>query len=369
MKNLKSYETFINEKFNETLKDVAYKNVKKEDLLQDVSDEDLSTLGKELKQSFKNESEPEWVNILQNIIGDPKSKAIFTKLWDESSDKLDLKFETGKKSEAVKDLIPTQNEIDITKSLAYPLGGEVQNYNADRMGDVAATWNNYYNTDPVMINKTGIVAYETDGKSYIIDGHHRWSGVMCCNPNANIGAYVISGNSAPMEVLKATQSIITQETESSTLPKSTAAPQNNLLPGGACHSEDAIIKWAERHVNEIEKHDKDIKKKLTAIAKALTSGESSLASMKEDEVKSDLKLKFDYETAKNYSDVESSEDACKNLYSYIAKVCQTLPKCIDDAPSRESMPQTDTVQKDGKKIDIKDVIDKLAQKDIINTKS
>jgi hypothetical protein len=77
---------------------------------------------------------------------------------------------------AVKDLLPTQNEIDVDKTLAI-----LKNPKAIalyRSGGVQSG-------SPVLTANDG-------AKQYIIDGHHRWSMVYICNPNANIESNILA---------------------------------------------------------------------------------------------------------------------------------------------------------------------------------
>ena len=68
---------------------------------------------------------------------------------------------------SVANLIPTQNEIDLSRSLRFPLRDPVQlaTYFA---GGVIEPFGN-----PVMTSDDG---------TYIVDGHHRWSGIYLINP-------------------------------------------------------------------------------------------------------------------------------------------------------------------------------------------
>lgn len=103
-----------------------------------------------------------------------------------------LKFE--EKSIPVKQLIPTQNEIDIEKSLAYPLSIKPE-------------------VLPVFINATGTDGVEVAGSrivtllgKYIIDGHHRWSQLYLINPEAYIKVLDITNLSDnPSKALKIVQ--------------------------------------------------------------------------------------------------------------------------------------------------------------------
>jgi hypothetical protein len=90
----------------------------------------------------------------------------------------------------VSQLIPTQNEIDIDKSLAYPLT-KPESAKQCLAGGV------------VEVAKKRIVT--AGGGKYIIDGHHRWSQLCAMNPEAEIAAVDLIDIEDPFKALKATQ--------------------------------------------------------------------------------------------------------------------------------------------------------------------
>ena len=91
----------------------------------------------------------------------------------------------------VKSLIPTQNEIDIKKSLDFPL----------KSGQSMAA---YLSGGPVAPNGPIITS---GGGKYIIDGHRRWSQVYVCNPNCAIQAIDMSDIKGPFAALKSALSV------------------------------------------------------------------------------------------------------------------------------------------------------------------
>lgn len=125
-----------------------------------------------------------FVKELGDNIKDPKFIAAIKSL----SDKYPLNFRSA--NPTVGDLKPTQNEIDVDKSLKFPLT------NAD--------------SARVCLNG-GIIAVAGKriitggGGKFIIDGHHRWSQVCALNPQAKIAAIDLSDIKDPMKALKATQ--------------------------------------------------------------------------------------------------------------------------------------------------------------------
>ncbi|MGI9164363.1 MAG: hypothetical protein ACR2JI_15780, partial [Mycobacterium sp.] len=70
-------------------------------------------------------------------------------------------------------LVPTQNEIDMTKSLYYPLIDP-------------STLGTYFAGGTV--NPFGGPIITADNGTYIVDGHHRWSSIYLINPYAQLSA-------------------------------------------------------------------------------------------------------------------------------------------------------------------------------------
>jgi len=143
----------------------------KEDESQDLKDllkMDYSLFVKELGDNIKD---PKFINAIKSI-----------------SDQYPLNFKTV--NPIVGELKPSQNEIDVNKSLKFPLT----------------------NADSARIClKGGVIAVAGKriitggGGKFIIDGHHRWSQVCALNPEAKIAAIDLSDIKDPMKALKATQ--------------------------------------------------------------------------------------------------------------------------------------------------------------------
>jgi hypothetical protein len=98
--------------------------------------------------------------------------------------------QTSKISPQCIKLKPTQNEVVLTKSLSYPLKNASNVESYLRGGEVAV------DNRPIV---TG------GGGKFIIDGHHRWSQLYCINPYAKISAMDLTNVKKPMEALKTTQ--------------------------------------------------------------------------------------------------------------------------------------------------------------------
>ena len=144
---------------------------------------------------IKEDEEQELKNLLKvdyslfvKELGDNVKDPKFINGIKSLSDKYPLNFRTV--SPKVGDLKPTQNEIDVDKSLKFPLT------NADSAR---------------LCLKGGVIAVAGKriitggGGKFIIDGHHRWSQVCALNPEAKIAAIDLSDIKDPMKALKATQ--------------------------------------------------------------------------------------------------------------------------------------------------------------------
>ena len=136
-----------------------------------------------------------FVQYLGNNIQDPKTQAIITAgIASRDGDAKDDVFGFESKPIPVKDLKPTQNEIDIDKSLNFPL-----------KKDPAQFIEKVTSNGPFTVVEP-IITYNGQ---YVIDGHHRWSTVYACNKNASINAVNLTMEGMnPLNVLKAVQMAI-----------------------------------------------------------------------------------------------------------------------------------------------------------------
>ena len=151
--------------------------------LLDLLNEADSEFDNKLKQIFK-QNYPGFVSALGKFVGDPKFRK-FIKDTDTSKSQVSLK------AIPVSKLIPTQNEVDITKSLEFPL-----KKNPDS-AKIALNGGTVKVMSPIIV---------FNGK-YIIDGHHRWSQLYAMNKDAKIVAYDFTNPdiTKPTDALKATQ--------------------------------------------------------------------------------------------------------------------------------------------------------------------
>lgn len=106
-------------------------------------------------------------------------------------------------------LMPVQREIDADASLGYPL------QNKKNAADSIPVMLN--GKEAITVNNSPLLIYKhSDGKYYIIDGHHRWSQVYLFNPKARMNIIlftkVANGNENPIDVLRDFQAVIKAQT-------------------------------------------------------------------------------------------------------------------------------------------------------------
>ena len=143
---------------------------------------------KELEKWLKNKNYEDYVTTLNEMIDDPKAKTL---LEDGFGGELgDTKLTFNVKEIPVSQLMPTQSEIDLDKSLKHAL---------IKKESFEKTF-----TNPIEINKPIITFRE----NYIIDGHHTWLQAITLNPNGKILSFNYDGNISVIQMLKAVQGTI-----------------------------------------------------------------------------------------------------------------------------------------------------------------
>ena len=136
-------------------------------------------------QSLLGEQYAEFVQILGKNIKDKKFRKALFRI--EKKNKINTKILSAK----VYDMMPTQSEIDVEKSLIFPL-------------TLPATTKIYLSQKtPIVVNGNPLVT--CDNTKYIIDGHHRWSQIYVLNPEAIVSCLDLTDLKEPFEGLKASQ--------------------------------------------------------------------------------------------------------------------------------------------------------------------
>ena len=143
---------------------------------------------KELEKWLKHKNYEDYVETLNKMLEDPKSAALLEDGFGGILGDTKLKFSVQKIT--VSQLMPTQKEIDLDKSLKHALVKEES---------FKKTFSN-----PIEINKP-IVTFR---KNYIIDGHHTWLQAIALNPHGKILAFNYDGDISPIQMLKAVQGTI-----------------------------------------------------------------------------------------------------------------------------------------------------------------
>jgi len=159
---------------------------------------------------------------------------------------------SGEYDQVVTKLIPTQNEIDREKSLSYPIKYPYNPKTGKKSKDPEEdkkTIIEELTGIPVKINKLPIVVFDYQGKTYILDGHHRWSGVYSLNSNGKIKAIKLTSSKEeidPVRALKAIQLSIASAVNM--VPASEAGTdQTNLL---LISSNEYTKKYLEDNISE-----------------------------------------------------------------------------------------------------------------------
>ena len=145
---------------------VSSSSKKAKDAIEYVAVKEPEEAYEKLIELLRSQSYTEMIEDLDDILSSAKLKKVLEMGFD--SPYADLKLSTQITSVSVGSLMPTQNEIDLTKSIMYPL---------TKTKDISI----YYKS-PVTI----VAPIVTFNKQFIIDGHHRWSQLYCMNPKAKI---------------------------------------------------------------------------------------------------------------------------------------------------------------------------------------
>ena len=133
---------------------------------EDVSD-DVEEAFNKLVEKLRDASYEELGDELEEVVSDPKLYALLKEGFG-NGELAKVKMSTQPTAIAVTQLLPTQSEIGLDNSLKYPLSQ-----------DCSKLFNS-----PITI-VAPIVTYR---KTFVIDGHHRWSQLYMMNPNAKITA-------------------------------------------------------------------------------------------------------------------------------------------------------------------------------------
>lgn len=143
---------------------------------------------KKLEQILKGLKYEDYVEKLNELVKDPKTAALVEGAF--GGDLANVKLKMTSCNIPTTKLVPTQNEIDLDKSLKRGLK------------DISSI--ELYFKNPAML----FIPIVTYNKQFIIDGHHRWSQFYCFNPNAKLRCINFEGDLSPIEMLKSVQGSI-----------------------------------------------------------------------------------------------------------------------------------------------------------------
>lgn len=247
---------------------------------------------------------PGAVRKLVNSTPDKKElKSVLQGMYDEvqPDDKISV---GGGSSMSVSKLIPTQNEIDLMKSVAFPLGG------LDALKQMISS------------NTSGAPGSITISGNEVLDGHHRWSGVWgISGPGGVISTQNIDLPGDTSQKLAAAQlAIAAYKPESVPQPSAEGEIPYNILG----KDKETIKKMLIGNVG----------KQVDSKAPGAMLNDEMLAAAADDKVVADW---AGYEVGASVEDVKDAiiEKVAENLGG--AKPIPSNPK----APARADMPQFD----------------------------
>lgn len=238
------------------------------------------------------------VDILRSQTEMPELVNMLNSLNKEQRDLLELGFgkgelademDTAEMSIKAKDLHPTQNEIDVGKSLSYQISGK----NPEQVKQILEG-------GPVTVHLP-LVVYGYNGTYYIVDGHHRWSQVFMLNPNCALDCIVFKNSAGevaqdPADMLRDFQGAIAVATDGN-------------VPSAVVEGGMNIFDWSSDRLRKYL--DENIQPELIQV----------------------------------YRDFYNSDIEKKDIENAIignAGIMLKSNKPIKNAPSRSVMPQTDT---------------------------
>lgn len=169
---------------------------------EDGDDEEMSEDLKNIVDKLRGiKNYEQYVSFLKGMKDDQTK--LLGKLIGDGEFSKDVKVQTG--SLGVKFLHPTQQEIDVNNSLAFPLSKKPESIP-----------NILKPSGAITINNSPIIVYKHEGSYYIIDGHHRWSQVFLMNPKAKMKIILFSApkgsDESPVDMLRDFQLVIKAKT-------------------------------------------------------------------------------------------------------------------------------------------------------------
>lgn len=236
----------------------------------------------QLKKWLKHKKYDDYVKTLDKMLEDPKAKTLLEDGF--GSDLGDISFTFKPQLLRAADLIPTQSDIDIEKSLSRAI---------TRIDNIKKDFDKQ-----IVINDMPIVTFNSN---YVIDGHHRWSEAAMINPDGKMLCFNYEAKDiTPIQMLKAVQgsiaAVLAKRGEEK-MPHSKTESQNIYDP-----------KWT---TEKIKKYIND--------------------TITDDVV---------HELIQHYDNCKDKDDVVRILTDNLVDFKLNNPP-IKDAPERADMPQTD----------------------------
>ncbi len=302
MKYIKTFDEFLTEQRIENIlegKDAVYNGMTLDELVDKCvkfKGSDKRLLQSLIKVLSNTDYTKNYIDLLNELLDDKRVRRImsmgFGGKWADI--KIDISMDTTAVTGA---LHPTQNEIDLVKSLKFSLNDFA---GSDGKGSIY-----HLHNKPFMLKNTPIVTF--NGK-YIIDGHHRWSQFYCFNrvcdgKPTKCGAINFSNKSLePIDILKITQTTLALDTYPKEIKSEVGNDRDeyNLL-SNKC-SKNFILKYIRENI-----------------------------------VDGVYKQMIEYHRGDG---VTTNNDVVEFILNNCLEMRKSN-KCISDAPNREIMPQTD----------------------------
>lgn len=241
----------------------------------------------ELEKWLKGKNYPDYVKTLNKMLDDPKAKTLLEDGF--GGDLGDTKFTFSVKLIKPLMLRPTQNEIDVDKSIKHALT-KPENMRNDFSKEI-------------IIANMPLVTFRGN---YVIDGHHRWSEGAMINPEGKMVCFDYDADISPIQMLKAVQGNI-----AAALANRDSDPE---IPSGKTAGPNLFDKeWNKEKIREY------VTSKLTDAASVEYQKHDKGGKSKEDVI----------------------DILCENIWNL--KI-NNYPE--DNAPSRGEMPQTDKAGKE-----------------------
>lgn len=188
--------------------------------------------------ALRDDNYEAFIDDLNTLTGDPKVKNLRDAIVDKFNSKDGVQvFFSSETAMPIRNIHPTQFEVDMEKSLSYPLQKKPAG-----LVDILA------GEKPLKLAGLPLVVAEIEGTNYIIDGHHRWSQVYCLNPDAKMIVRVLKSDMIqhPDDALKLVQMEIFVAKDGKELPQSKVESGYNLYTIDA----KSFQKWCQNTMSD-----------------------------------------------------------------------------------------------------------------------